>query len=115
MRSIRGCAGWADTRGERGERCRGQRKRPERVAAVGGRGRRSVADESTGHRNRRPVPTRVIGRLCGAERINAFPTGWCGMAERINAFPTGVGEEKSLKKSGFFVRKGVVFFRGIMV
>ena len=36
---------------ERGERRRGQEERPERVAAVGERGSRSVGNEVTGHRN----------------------------------------------------------------
>ena len=39
--------------GERWERCQRQMKRPERVAAVGERGSRSVGNEGTGHRNRR--------------------------------------------------------------
>ena len=38
--------------GERGERCRWQMKRPERVAAVGERRSRAVGKEITGHRNR---------------------------------------------------------------
>ena len=40
---------------ERRERCLWQRKRPERETAVGERGRRSAADENTGHRNRNGV------------------------------------------------------------
>ena len=42
----------ADTLGSDGSAAGGGVKRPERVAAVGERGRRTDADESTGHRNR---------------------------------------------------------------
>ena len=38
--------------GERWERCLWQKKRPERVAAVGRRGRLLKADDAAGYRNR---------------------------------------------------------------
>ena len=42
--------------GERCERCQWQEERTERVAAVDSRGRRSVADDDVGHRNRHNAP-----------------------------------------------------------
>ena len=55
--------------GERRERCRGQMKRPERVAAVGVQRRRAVAEAHTGHRNR-GLP---LSALC-ADAYRVLPT-----------------------------------------
>ena len=53
--TIRGAAEAIES-GERGERCRRQIKRPERVAAVGVQRSRSVGKAHTGYRNRTPAP-----------------------------------------------------------
>ena len=59
--TIRGAAEAIESR-ERGERCRWQIKRPERVAAVGVQRSRSVGKAHTGYRNRTPAPRR--SKLC---------------------------------------------------
>ena len=59
---------------KRGERCRWQIKRPERVAVVGGRRSRPVGKENTGHHNRRLQSFVPKGHKC--KRISSSPAAY---------------------------------------